>query len=37
MEDEQIFQGARNYVISLLQKITYEDFLPIMIGPKAYS
>lgn len=37
LSDEQLFQGGRNYVIALLQKITFKDFLPIMIGSKAYS
>lgn len=37
LSDDQLFQGGRNYVIALLQKITFKDFLPIMIGPKAYS
>jgi len=30
--DEQVFQTARVFVISLIQKITYEDFLPIILG-----
>lgn len=32
MDDEELFQAARNYVVGLLQKITFEDFLPILIG-----
>lgn len=32
MNDEEIFQAARNYVIALLQKISMEDFLPILLG-----
>lgn len=33
LSDEEIFQAAKNYVAGLLQKITYDDFLPILIGP----
>lgn len=32
--DEQIFQQARRMVIAELQKITYEDFLPTLIGKR---
>lgn len=35
--DEEIFQSARNYVIALLQKITYEDFLPHLLGKAKYD
>ena len=27
-----MFQTARNYVIALIQKISIEDFLPILLG-----
>lgn len=37
MSDEEVFQTARNYVVGLLQKITMDDFLPILIGKKAFS
>ena len=30
--DEQIFQAARHYVMGLIQKITFDDFLPEMLG-----
>lgn len=32
MNDEEVFQAARNYVIALLQKISLEDFLPLLLG-----
>lgn len=32
MNDQQTYQAARNYVIGLIQKITFEDFLPIVLG-----
>lgn len=34
LSDDQLFQAARNWVIGLLQKISVEDFLPIMLGAK---
>jgi len=37
MVDEDVFQIARNYVIGLIQKITYDDYLPILLGPTAYQ
>ena len=37
MNDEMLFQAARNFVIGLLQKISLEDFLPIMLGPNRYN
>ena len=37
MSDEEVFQTARNYVVGLLQKITMDDFLPILIGKKVFS
>lgn len=32
LNDETVFQIARNYVIGLLQKITLKDFVPILLG-----
>ena len=32
LNDEQVYQAARHFVIGLLQKITIEDFLPILLG-----
>lgn len=32
LTDTEIYTAARNYVTALVQKITMEDFLPILIG-----
>ena len=34
--DEELFQAAKNYVVGLLQKISLYDFLPLLIGKKAF-
>ena len=34
--DEELFMSAKNYVIGLLQKISLYDFLPLLIGKKAF-
>ena len=36
LSDEEIYQAARNYVVALLQKITYKDFLPLLLGSELY-
>lgn len=36
MPDEEIYHIARNYVTALFQKITMDDFLPILLGHEAY-
>ena len=32
MSDEQIFSYAKNYVSALIAKITYDDYLPLLLG-----
>ena len=34
MNDETLYQIARHWVIGLLQKITFDEFLPIMLGSR---
>ena len=34
LNDEELYQLSRNWVIGLLQKISFEDFLPILLGSK---
>lgn len=37
LSDEEIYQTARNYVIGLIQKITFEDFLPTLLGEEVFN
>ena len=32
LSDEDVYTIAKNYVTALIQKITYDDFLPILLG-----
>lgn len=33
LSDAEIFRISRNYVIALIQHITYDEFLPSFLGP----
>lgn len=35
LSDEEVYQQARRIVISLLQKVTFSEFLPALMGPAA--
>jgi len=37
LSDDDIYHAAKNYVTGLIQKITFYDFLPIMIGKKQFD
>ena len=34
LSDEEVFQIARNYVIGLVQHITFDEYLPELIGKR---
>jgi hypothetical protein len=37
LNDEELFQIGRNYVIGLIQKIVFDDYLPILFGKEYYE
>jgi len=37
LNDEEVFQIARNYVIGLVQHITFDEYLPILLGKSQYG
>ena len=37
LSDEEIFQIARNYVIGLVQHITFDEYLPILLGKSQFE
>lgn len=37
MSDEQIYTMARNRVIGIIQKIAFKDWLPVLLGEKAFN
>lgn len=37
LSDEEVFQIARNYVIGLIQHITFDEYLPILLGKYNYD
>ncbi len=37
LTDENLYHAAKNYVTGIFQKITFYDFLPLMIGRKKFD
>lgn len=37
LNDEDIYTIAKNYVTGLIQKITYDQYLPVLLGQKGYN
>jgi hypothetical protein len=37
LSDAEVFRAARNYVIGLIQKISFEDYLPNLFGKKHFQ
>lgn len=37
MTDNELYTIARNYVIGLIQHITYDEYLPLLLGKKNFE
>lgn len=37
MNDQLLFQTARNKIIGLLQKITFKEYLPLLLGTDGFN
>jgi hypothetical protein len=37
LSDEDLYEISKNWVTGLIQKITFDDFLPLLLGKTAYA